>query len=511
MLHGRALEYYYMSCQGCNLSIDELLSRFKEYFEGAQHKRHRFFEWNNVNLRSILRDRPNQDKGKIFVEMVEDLRKLQHGLDQEHRTDAAMYNRIVSACRTTPQCSFAILQQASNLPALIDKIYAALQNSDEIEKLEKTEPSNPDAFFTDRKYHRHQPQRHASSSHKNERKRKKRCFVCQKEGCWSTHHSEKERLQATMKNRSTQAYIQEYEGNETDQRSEESENDDFESLTLKVEDLDLQDTSENYVTSISSVPHNQALEYQQELANRATYHAITKSIPTVENFVLTGRYSSDEFRGIMLDTGAAHLSTAGYGQAKAYMRQFNVAMDTSSYGKLQAKFGIGTTTSIGVLTVDSPIGLIKFHVVQAETPFLLCLQDMDKLGIFFNNLKDVIIKSDGSTVPVVRLFMHPFLIWGPTAINYLTEIELRQLHWRFGHPSVNRLVRTLERAGHDDPQHRNLLNRITKFCVFCQTHSRSPGRFKFVLKDDVYFNQSIFIDVMYIDGNPILQVVDEGT
>ena len=213
----------------------------------------------------------------------------------------------------------------------------------------------------------------------------------------------------------------------------------------------------------------------------------------------------------MLDTGAARLSTAGCGQAQAYMNKFNASMDTSSHNKVQAQFGIGMTTSIGILTVNSPIGNIDFHVVQAETPFLLCLQDMDKLGIFFNNLKDVIIKRDGSILPVIRLFMHPFLVWGDESVNYLTETELRQLHRRFGHPSVNRLVRTLNRAGHEDLKHRSILNHINKYCKFCQTHARSPGRFKFVLKDDTYFNQSLSIDVMYIDANPILQVVDEST
>ncbi|RKF57353.1 putative glycosyl transferase [Golovinomyces cichoracearum] len=154
ILHGRALEYYYMNCQNRNLSVDNLITRFKEYFEGAQHRRHRLFEWNNINLRNILHQNPDHDKGKLFIEVVENFRKLQQGLDQEHRTDGAMYNRVVSACRTTPQFIFAILQQAFTLPALIDNIYAALQNSDEIEKLEKTEPINSNTYFTDRKYHR---------------------------------------------------------------------------------------------------------------------------------------------------------------------------------------------------------------------------------------------------------------------------------------------------------------------------------------------------------------------
>ena len=58
---------------------------------------------------------------------------------------------------------------------------------------------------------------------------------------------------------------------------------------------------------------------------------------------------------------------------------------------------------------------------------------------------------------MVRVFDYPFLVWGPTTINYLTEPELRQLHRQFGHPLVNRLVTILERASHTDKEHRPIL------------------------------------------------------
>jgi hypothetical protein len=35
-------------------------------------------------------------------------------------------------------------------------------------------------------------------------------------------------------------------------------------------------------------------------------------------------------------------------------------------------------------------------------------------------------------------------------------------------------------------------------------YKKSPGRFKFTLKDDYEFNYSIIIDVMYLDGKPVL-------
>jgi hypothetical protein len=42
-------------------------------------------------------------------------------------------------------------------------------------------------------------------------------------------------------------------------------------------------------------------------------------------------------------------------------------------------------------------------------------------------------------------------------------------------------------------------------------NEKSPGRFKFTLKDDHEFNHSVIIDVMYLDGKPVLQVVDSAT
>jgi hypothetical protein len=106
------------------------------------------------------------------------------------------------------------------------------------------------------------------------------------------------------------------------------------------------------------------------------------------------------------------------------------------------------------------------------------------------------------------------MMWGPMVSSkcYLTEPELRTLHRRFGHPSASRLLRILERADHYDPSHRTILNNISKFCSRCQRFDSAPSRFKFTLQDkDIDFNHSIFIDIMYIDGSPVLHVVDEAT
>ena len=39
-------------------------------------------------------------------------------------------------------------------------------------------------------------------------------------------------------------------------------------------------------------------------------------------------------------------------------------------------------------------------------------------------------------------------------------------------------------------------------------HGKSPSRFKFTLKDNYEFNYSVIINILYLDGELVLQVVD---
>jgi hypothetical protein len=270
-----------------------------------------------------------------------------------------------------------------------------------------------------------------------------------------------------------------------------------------------------------------------DLGNRTCAHQLTTATPVsttpndeIDNIVdifttaSPSRYNSTEFFSILIDTGASKHSTAGYEQFQALQRlDKSVTLDKSAHGTVKIQFGIGSTSSMGSTKVSTPIGQIEFHVLPSKTPFLLSLRDMDALNVEVSNLTNTLVTPNGR-IPLVRRFGHCFLLWNAplqTAItesfNYypclLTDVELQRLHRRFGHPSVARLQRILDRAGHEvDHQ---ALQHITKYCEHCQRHDKSPGRFKFNLRDDINFNYSIIIDVFYIEGKPVLHVVDEGT
>jgi hypothetical protein len=47
-----------------------------------------------------------------------------------------------------------------------------------------------------------------------------------------------------------------------------------------------------------------------------------------------------------------------------------------------------------VIRVPTLLGIITFYVVLINTPFLLCLQDMDAIGVQFDNLKNILIQGN---------------------------------------------------------------------------------------------------------------------
>jgi hypothetical protein len=47
--------------------------------------------------------------------------------------------------------------------------------------------------------------------------------------------------------------------------------------------------------------------------------------------------------------------------------------------------------SLGIIQVFISLKIIIFHVVSANIPFLFCIQDMDRMGVKLNNLKNVLI------------------------------------------------------------------------------------------------------------------------
>jgi hypothetical protein len=576
MLGGRAIDYYYDELSQQNHSFEKMVEMTRTHFETTELRLKYELEWRQLTFPRICEQNPEKNKSQCLEIMFDRMRKIQPGLPENQHDNETLRGKALIAVLGVTECNLATLKPSDTWEGLCNELRSSVATALRDGRHEQLyqqgeildyypEFNEPDQqFWTDRQYggrggnrgrgfgyrgsfrgdrggyNRHTTRggyrggfRGFQGGFGDQSDRQKRCYVCSKPGCWSTKHTQEERDQSFAKIRQSQYitnveitpehfqhFLLEWEGIETSEGDTQHET---EQLLM---DMEMWHTTANPIDM--EIWHTTANPIELDeiktlsiLRDQAARHVITKEdvfhdpAPKEASSVFTfnDRYSDEVFQGIMPDSGAAGVSTAGNPQFLALQKlDQRVQLDTTSAGSHYIRFGKGNAYSQGTIQVRTPLGTITFHVVPANTPFLFCLNDMDAMGVMFDNLQNTLIQGD-KIVPIVRKWGHPFMLLDRPeqsfAWSHLTESELRILHRRFGHPSVRRLTRTLERAGHEiDPK---ILERLHKYCHHCQMHGKAPGRFKFTLKDDHEFNYSVIVDVLYLDGKPVLQVVDSAT
>jgi hypothetical protein len=134
--------------------------------------------------------------------------------------------------------------------------------------------------------------------------------------------------------------------------------------------IDLANKAYNYaITTIDTTTIEIAIKITTTTSNPFVYISNTKL-----------RYTSAVFIGIMIDTRASKKSTASCSQFQALQAtEPSTKLDTTTRGQANIQFGIGTTSSIRLIEIDTLIGRIQFYIVEANIPFLLCLANIDRL------------------------------------------------------------------------------------------------------------------------------------
>lgn len=463
MLKDLAIDFFYANnATQRNSSFEVMCDSIRAYFEGPEYKRGILTRWNETSLKSVMDSNDGKTTTDCLQLLVTTLRHLQHGLDPSLRTDVFIHNKIITACQEVPACQYACYKPSPTIAGLLNDLRSSIVTWEKSHK-EQLETS---AFYTDRRYYKRPGSRPSNSNYRDRRRliprprssnntRTKRCFVCGKEGCMSFNHTKKEREEskAKFKQRFTQRfdsrfhqYLTEFEGVEGTEVEGDDEEDDvfdeFEALMVTVEGHEdeqppqpLQGDSTAYITCAGTMTSNDAAQVSVALADHSFGHFFTKeagdnSTSSTDNdpFAYTStatrsnRYTSTTFYGVMIDSGASKKSTAGYSQYIAYQETQDTpaAMDLSTKGSVSVQFGIGATDSIGSIHMPTPLGNVEFHIVDVDTPFLLCLADMDRLGVYYNNVTTALISSCQS-YPVVRRFGHAFWLWNDPLRVFLID------------------------------------------------------------------------------------------
>lgn len=536
MLTGLASQYYVNNLANKGLSYQALCEALRRRYETEATRDRYLKEWDNLDLNRFVEKYPDKSLSTCLELLTEHIQKLHQGLFRpgDHGYDS-MRDKLKHAAAKTPACTYALLKPAKTFEDLTAELQQAIAVH---ENMKTAKDDHSDTFYIDRSFRR------GTESAPNYRDKAKfqghrqRCYVCQKPGCWSTKHSDQERAQSRERwnkkdhpippsTRKYQAFLAAYEGEEY--LSDEAFLAEFHQYHYseeadKVDDEYLHSSGQNFFTTMGTLTQNFAANENPPSPNRviadlrdaAFKHSLIGEDPfTMEApadgtvFACEDRYSHHVFRGILPDTGASGDSNAGLPQARALI-ELMPSLKIEDAPETTINFGKGSAPSNSSITIPTIFGKIRFRVLLAHTPFLFSITDMDRLFVRLDNLTNRLIQGDLS-VPVTRKWGHPWWLPSPEAsvAFHLTETQLRQLHRRFGHPSVNRLSQILMKVGHEFDG--DLLKHLTAICHHCQLNAKAPGRFKFAIKDDYEFNHEIIVDICHIDSQPVLHIVDTAT
>ena len=249
---------------------------------------------------------------------------------------------------------------------------------------------------------------------------------------------------------------------------------------------------------------------------------------------LVGRNQSQKPpRGFVCDIGAPK-SVVGRKTLNRILNENGVYKRHIRPSQNRFRFANSVFESRGKITIPlrTPLGIppvnVDLDIVDADIPALLGMDVMDRELLTPCTITNRLIRktpqvdSDGTknfveewSVPLLRsrsnhLYAHMDL----STAMYFTRSQLLKLHRQFFHPSAQKLFNLLRRSRPDEatPETLRVLQDISSRCDPCQRIQHAPTRFRVSLgAEGLRFNERVMMDIMVIDGNPVLHIVDEAT
>jgi len=211
--------------------------------------------------------------------------------------------------------------------------------------------------------------------------------------------------------------------------------------------------------------------------------------------------------GFCVDLGAPR-SVIGKRQLDTILRK----MDRQTIPRMPStssfRFGDTVVKSLGMVELAlktpaprRPIAVL-LDIVPVDVPALLGLDVLDAEALYADNVTNRLVHRsitsnrggsqkyhDVWSVPLQRHDGHLYAKMSFPKSMFYTVKELEKLHRQFAHPSVEKLYNLLKTAGLD--------------AVDSSTHQ--------ILEEIVVRCEQAYIDIMYLEGRPVLHIVDAAT
>jgi hypothetical protein len=229
----------------------------------------------------------------------------------------------------------------------------------------------------------------------------------------------------------------------------------------------------------------------------------------------TNPNSDVTFLGACIDTGAPR-SVIGRIQAESYAKYLKIRLQLETACPVRFRFGIQSFHSLGSFVVRVPMDKLfishRVEVVDVDVPLLLGMDFLDRHKLIVDVTRNVLVhQSTLSSQPLTRKHGHIYIEWDSDML--FTHEELTKLHRNFFHPTVNNMMNLFKRANIRDlpDDTRRSLEEIASRCNTCQSFSAKPYRFRVSMPDSIVFNDTLAIDLLWLEGKAVLHVVDLHT
>ncbi|CCU74673.1 hypothetical protein BGHDH14_bgh03207 [Blumeria hordei DH14] len=360
-------------------------------------------EWESVSLQLTLQQHPDKSKADCFDIMLQNLLKIKKLLPSDMQTDSHLRLKMQVACKSYPDIHHAILEDASNFQEMTNNIRSSIRLLDSTNTLFSTHISTlatthlqqrssipgthnndfNETFWTDRKYNGNKPYR---SGYSKDKQRRTRCYLCKKLGCISYNHTDSEG-EVTF-----QKYANRHVKRQVGGRPSKA----------------------YFFTPIQSSTALLGQKDADVLNEYSTLHAVTGSKPQLLHCSLSphsmlptsfllDRYSANVFQGIIPNSGAAEISTAGEAEFEALCQIDPTISLVPPQDKSTVRFGDAAAQKpLDMTAINTPFGLVVFHILQTKTPFLLNVRGMARLQTDVSLHNGYLFRvSDSVKVPLV--------------------------------------------------------------------------------------------------------------
>jgi hypothetical protein len=426
------------------MTFHQFCVNMKRYFEESKWQRHNLNKWHCMNIRDIIATNSSLFLSNCLQKLCDDMNILQQNIDFKYHDSNYLRENFIRACRNHSAFVVELHNSSIDSSFFIDSLCINIVNwkttnkSTEHTYLQNIDDSSHDQChdqcFTNRQYRREffnndDNDRFLFNSRHRDKlsiRASKICFVCDKFACWSTNHIEKEREKSkkrfinrnsTFKARSEferrfEQFIVDYEDNDIDEFIAQY----FEELII--DDVSQKETSNNefvieinnefktfliFVESINDIETFTTIikmlvdkTFKHRLISKNNTIVFVVSISYIYIAFIASRYDDREFKEILIDHDVADFFSKDIEQFTILQRINKATLSLNKNKIISFRFDIDEAFFIDTISLNTSIDVITFHIVLVHTSFLLCLVDINRLRLYFNNLINMFIEKQSS-------------------------------------------------------------------------------------------------------------------